>query len=126
PRDDVGALRLGPGLSARRTRRRVADEFDGPVRGRVRAARPQPRRSPGLAPGRDGVAPDPGHVGRRGGRSPDRLRSGEGGATWVQTGFQPSLSSIHYASDLFVDPTSSETVFAISVACGFTCAFTAE
>jgi len=48
----------------------------------------------------------------------------DGGATWVQTGFQPALSSIHYADGLFVDPTSSDRVFALSVACGFSCGFT--
>jgi hypothetical protein len=48
----------------------------------------------------------------------------DGGATWIQTGFQPALSSIHYADALFVDPASSDRVFALSVACGFTCGFT--
>jgi photosystem II stability/assembly factor-like uncharacterized protein len=51
-------------------------------------------------------------------------KTADGGATWVQTGFQPALSSIHYADALFVDPASSDRVFALSVACGFSCGFT--
>jgi photosystem II stability/assembly factor-like uncharacterized protein len=51
-------------------------------------------------------------------------RTADGGATWTRTVFRPSASSIHGASDLFVDPASAGRVFALSTGCGFGCAFT--
>ena len=51
-------------------------------------------------------------------------RTADGGATWTQTAFHPSASSIHGASGLFVDPATPDTVFALSIGCGFGCAFT--
>jgi hypothetical protein len=55
-------------------------------------------------------------------------RTTDGGATWIQTGFQLPPAAIHYAGSLFVDPASSDRVFAGIVSCdpgpGFgTCGF---